>query len=141
MKISKILKYTSLSFVVLLLLFSFLVFMTIKNSKGCKQIVIDTYEIHSNIDIPSVSFVNCYYDESLGIRISVYDLHAPLNMFDFERMEQSPSTDILKGRFLLADNELPKEPVLYKATGEKWGRIWTYVLDTKSDRLWVELVY
>lgn len=43
-------------------LFTFLG-LTIVNSKGCSQIVIDTNELHSGIDIPDVDFINCYFDE------------------------------------------------------------------------------
>ena len=54
-------------------LFTFLG-LTIVNSKGCRQIVIDTNELHSGIDIPDVDFINCYFDEQKKIRVSIYKL-------------------------------------------------------------------
>ena len=54
-------------------LFTFLG-LTIVNSKGCSQIVIDTNELHSGIDIPDVDFINCYFDEQKKIRVSIYKL-------------------------------------------------------------------
>lgn len=58
--------------------FSFLG-LTIVKSKGCSQIVIDTNELHSGIDIPDVDFVNCYFDEQKKTRVSIYKLK--LNRF------------------------------------------------------------
>lgn len=40
-------------------LFAFLG-LTILNSRGCSQLVIDTNELHSGIDIPDADFINCY---------------------------------------------------------------------------------
>ena len=117
------------------------IYLSITNSVDCSQMVIDTYEIHSNIDIPSVSFINCYYDEGSDTRISVYDLNSAISMRKFKRLDLSKNSDFLAGSFLLSKQELPKSTDLYIATGEKRGTKWTYLLDKNTQRLWAELKY
>ena len=113
----------------------FLIFMTFSNSTDCSQLVIDTYEIHSGIDIPKVEFVNCYYDENSKTRISVYDLDSYFDLKQFEIFNSKSQTEVLHGISLLEDNELPKNEYLYLASGEKWGTKWTYLVDRKTQRL------
>ena len=48
-----------------------LIYLTFSNSTDCDQLVIDTYELHSRINIPKVEHVNCYFDEELNTRILV----------------------------------------------------------------------
>lgn len=116
-------------------------YLSFTNSVDCSQLVIDTYEVHSNINIPSVSFVNCYYDKASETRISVYDLNASISMRKFKKIDLSTNEDFLAGRSLLLNHELPGSSDLYIATGEKSGIKWTYVLDKKTQRLWAELKY
>jgi hypothetical protein len=116
-------------------------YLSFINSKDCSQLVIDTYEVHSHINIPAVDFVNCYYDDDLKLRISVYDLKAD---FDFTVMQPvSPSTaeQSLRGFALLNEVEQPSGKELYLATGERWGRPWTYLYDQDKERLYAELHY
>ena len=103
--------------------------------------VIDTYEIHSNIDIPAVLALNCYYDEEIDVRISVYILEGTLNLNRFKTMDRYETIGLLSGRNLLNENEIPKSDKLSVATGDKWGRTWTYVFEAKTRRLWAELKY
>jgi hypothetical protein len=117
------------------------IYLTFSNSIDCSQMVIDTYEIHSGINIPKVDFVNCYYDENANTRISVYDLVGKISMNKFELVNASTQTELLQGQFLLAENEQPKASTLYIASGEKRGTKWTYLVDTSSKRLWAELNY
>ena len=130
-------------FVVLLILATpiILVYLTFSNSTDCSQLVIDTYEIHSGIDIPEVSFVNCYYDEKSDTRISVYDLNSSINLNKFELSNTSSESGLLQGFDLLGESERPSETDVYVASGEKWGTKWTYVVKAKSRRLWAELKY
>lgn len=114
-------------------------FLTIKNSKDCSQIVIDTYEIHSKIDIPEVDHVNCYFDEKRNTRISIYNLKGHINIDGFDYVHTIK--DELKGMDLLSIEEKPSNPSIYVASGERFGRSWTYVVDQRANRLWAELNY
>ena len=117
-----------------------LIYLTFSNSVDCSQMVIDTYELHSRIDIPKVHYVNCYYDEQSQTRISVYDLQGAIDMNGFEKIEAS-SEALLKGMRLLSSEERPGKNELYLASGERWGTKWTYALDRETNRLWAELNY
>lgn len=115
-------------------------YLAFSNSIDCDQLVIDTYELHSNINIPKVEYVNCYFDKELNTRISVYDLRGSINLEDFEPLIVAVTQ--LRGIELLSKDELPPQSAnLYLATGERWGTKWTYVIDRKSNRLWAELSY
>lgn len=117
-----------------------LIYLTFSNSTNCNQFVIDTYEIHSNIDIPQVEVVNCYFNEELNTRISVYDLKGFIDLNDFQTVNCS-STDILRGMALLTEEERPLGSNLYLASGESWGTKWTYAIDQETNRLYAELNY
>lgn len=117
------------------------IYMTFANSIDCDQLVIDTYEIHSGINIPKVDFVNCYYDEQGQTRISVYDLKGEIILSKFVKSNDSSTITNLKGIGLLTESERPKGNNFYLASGEKWGRKWTYIFDPQSQRLWAELNY
>ena len=125
----------------ILTLFVVFVFLTFKNSKDCSQIVIDTYEIHSNIDITKVSPINCYYDSESNIRISIYRLRGNINLERFRRVENEEGINSISGKYLLSKGELPTAENLRVATGQKWGRTWTYVYEIDTRRLWAELNY
>jgi len=114
--------------------------MSFVNSLDCSQLVIDTYELHSKIDIPEVDFVNCYYNEELNTRISVYNLNGTIDLDHFKKVRNS-SKDYFLGDALLGQRELPSGAYLYLASGERWGRKWTYAVDQESKRLWAELKY
>jgi len=116
------------------------IYMSFVNSIDCSQLVIDTYELHSNIDIPKVEFVNCYYDKDLNTRISVYDLKEKISLNDFEKIQTGYQV-VLKGDQLLNDHELPTGNNIYHASGKRWGTEWTYLVDPRSNRLWAELDY
>ena len=119
----------------------FLICLTFSNSTDCIQLVIDTYELHSGINIPEVEFVNCYYDESSNTRISVYELNSNIDLSKFELSELKPQSSYLNGMVLLDESERPNKTKMYLASGEKWGNKWTYVVDNNSQRLWAELKY
>lgn len=118
-----------------------LVYLTFVNSTDCGQLVIDTYEIHSGIDIPEVSFVNCYYDKQSATRISVYTLNSIIDLNKFELSSTSSVAETLQGFDLLSESERPNEVDIYVASGRKWGTEWMYVVDAKSSKLWAELKY
>ncbi|MCG8307339.1 MAG: hypothetical protein MI975_08100 [Cytophagales bacterium] len=111
------------------------------NSNDCSQLVIDTYELHSGINIPEVDFVNCYYDEKSNTRISIYDLNTSIDLNKFELLSSASPNDLLQGLDLLGELERPTGADIYLASGEKWGTKWTYAVDTAHRRLWAELNY
>jgi len=117
------------------------IYLSFSNSIDCSQLVIDTYEIHSGINIPKVEFVNCYYDECSRTRISVYELNAQIDLSKFELFERPSQAEYLQGVLLLAEAERPNGSYLYVASGEKWDTKWTYVVDKEAQRLWAELKY
>ena len=119
----------------------FLIYLTFSNSTDCSQLVIDTYELHSGINIPEVEFINCYYDENSNTRISVYKLNSDIDLSKFELSEFTSQTKYLNGISLLDETERPNKTQIHLASGEKWGNQWTYVVDNDSRRLWAELKY
>lgn len=124
-------------------LFTFLG-LTIVNSKGCSQIVIDTNELHSGIDVPDVDFINCYFDEQKKIRVSIYKLK--LNEFYFENYIKTNDFKLIapitySGITQLEIGEHPTTNKLYEASGIKWGNEWKYVIERETGILWVEIIY
>jgi hypothetical protein len=117
------------------------IFLTIANSKDCNQLVIDTYEIHSNIDIPKVLPINCYYDDNAKVRISVHELQKSINLGGFIIVDKDKGLNSLSGKFLLSEDDLPDSDKLRIATGENWGHTWTYVFEKETMKLLVELSY
>lgn len=115
------------------------IYLTFSNSVDCSQLVIDTYELHSGINIPKVEFVNCYYDERSNTRISVYELKSDIELRNFQFSHFTSQT--LHGMPLLDETERPDKADLYLASGKKWGNKWTYVVDNDANRLWAELKY
>ena len=116
--------------------------LSIVNSNGCSQIVIDTNELHSGIDIPDVDFINCYFDEQKKIRVSIYKLK--LNQFyldayvkKFKLIDRKSSSRITQ----LEIKERPTTDKLYQVGGTKWGNEWKYVVEPETGTLWVEIIY
>lgn len=118
-----------------------LIYLTFSNSTDCSQLVIDTYEIHSGINIPKVKFLNCYYDENSKTRISIYELDSEMDLSKFELSQLTSETEFLHGMSLLDETERPSRKSMYIASGDKWGTKWTYLVDNDVRRLWTELKY
>lgn len=143
MKLKNIVKS---KFLFLLIFIPFVLgYITVTQSKNCEKLVIDTYEIHSNIDIPASDNSGCYYDAKKDIRISVFELRDEAEDFiksnKLKRLTQPFSQTVLKGYNLLAKEQRPQSRHLYKKSGMLWGNKWSYLVDKKSGRLWVELAY
>ena len=126
-------------------LFYGFVLWSIRASGGtCEQMVIDSNEWASGIDIPAVTYANCYYNEIEGVRTAVYRLDPQetslthyLQRYSFEPLTTAPA---LQGEHTLADTErIPEDGNLYRASGQKNDQQWQYVLDAKSGKLWVEI--
>lgn len=118
------------------------VVLTVVNSKGCSQIVIDTNELHSGIDIPEVDFINCYFDEQKKTRVSIYKLkfnefYLKMYTSKFKLIDQTA----LSGITQIEISEQPTSNRIYEATGTKWGDKWKYVVEPETGRLWVEIIY
>jgi hypothetical protein len=111
-------------------------FYEAKNTTDCDGFVIDSYEVHSGINIPQAEVINCYYDKEKGVRTTVYLLQEPIQASLFVKN----NTPILKGENLLQENEKPQDKLL-SAEGERWGRKWTYIIEPSSNRLWAELSF
>lgn len=111
-------------------------FYQAKNSDDCQSFVIDSYEVHSGIDIPNVEAINCYFNEEKDVRTSLYFLKEPLKTDNFTVIDSFT----LAGSDLLTENEKPSSDLLL-AEGERWNRKWTYLLEPKSNRLWVEIEF
>ena len=116
--------------------------LTIVNSEGCSQLVIDTNELHSGIDLPEVDFINCYFDEARKTRISVYRLK--LNQFYLKEYVSKftlvdPAT--FSGITQLKIREQPTTSTMYQKSGVTWGDKWKYVVEPETGILWVEIVY
>ncbi len=134
-------KITIVSLSLLIVAFPILfICLTFANSTDCSQLVIDTYELHSGINIPKVEFVNCYFDTDLNTRISVYDLKGVVDLENFELVSIS-NVNYLQGINLLSPEERPQHAELWLASGKRWGTQWAYAFDYKSNRLWAELNY
>lgn len=117
--------------------------LTIKGSKDCDQLVIDTAELYSGIDIPKVDYINCYFNETQNTRVSIYTLRDLISIDKFISKNQFDGIDI-KDLNLLEEvdkNELPVETRLYATSGKSFGNEWQYIVEKESRRLWVVLKY
>src|SRR5688572_12113194 len=113
--------------------------LTIINSKDCTQLVIDTSEIHSGIDIPKVSSINCYFDDERNVRLSIYSLKGLvfLDKYLYENKFEPVDLKELSFQIALSEQEKPKEDKLYAASGTTWGNEWRYIVEKETNRLWV----
>ena len=120
--------------------------VSVLNSKGCGQLVIDTFEAHSGIDIPSdissIEYINCYYDDTEEVRIAIYRLKIELQAYLLGRNFRTvhSATDLgFQGFRMLTTDELPSGETFYFAEGSKWGNAWRYLVEKETGRLWAEL--
>ena len=119
-----------------------LVYLAAKNSRDCRQMVIDGYEVRSGINIPAVAATSCYFDAERKMRVSVYELKVPVRQFiGTSNLSAVAGVNPLKSSHLLSASELPGDGELYAREGSKWGDQWQYVVDAKSGRLWVEVLF
>tara|TARA_B110000467_G_C18104731_1_gene359128 strand:- start:226 stop:642 length:417 start_codon:yes stop_codon:yes gene_type:complete len=128
---------SALAFILLLIGFYTWTFFQAKKTQDCDSFVIDSYEVHSGINILEIETINCYYDSENEIRTAIYFLKKPLNTENFSKADTSFT---LLRNSLLTVEEKPTEELLI-AQGNRWGRNWTYVLEPKSSRLWVEIEF
>lgn len=140
-KTSIILTISFISLITLVILFFYL---SINNSKDCSQLVIDTYELASGIDIPKQTNSQCYYNENEQIRVGIYSVS---NIDDFiftnglERIDYKENIILWSTDFLLENNAIT--PIntnnLFLVTGEKKGNKWQCLLDKNTGKMWFEI--
>jgi len=118
-----------------------LMFQDIRNPKGCKAFVIDSYEVHSGINIPRVEGIDCVHDAELGMRMATYKTLESMTSPKFRALHEGES-QLLESQFpLLTSDPLPAHRPLKVATGRKWQRDWAYVWDEKGEKLWAMMRY
>lgn len=119
-----------------------LVYLAAKESRDCRQMVVDGYEVRSGINIPAVAATSCYFDAERNMRVSVYELKVPVRQFIGSiKLTAVAEASPLKSSHLLSASELTANGELYAREGSKWGDQWQYVVDAKSGRLWVEVLF
>ena len=143
-KVTSLRRIAILTAILLPLLLAGFLFLTVKNSKGCSQLVIDTYELHSGIDIPEVESVSCHYDETKAVRLAVYSFREGAAVYlDPRRFEptRAAGESVLRGFDLLSAEEVPRDGEFLLAQGTRWGREWRYLVDRRTGKLWAEISY
>lgn len=114
------------------------------SSKDCSQIVIDTNEVHSGIDIPKVESINCYFDQQARIRVSVYKLK--LSDLDLNKYISKYGFKLVNSNLLfdprgLKISEQPSAFRLYQVAGIQSDNKWKYTIEVETKTLWVEIIY
>jgi len=136
-------KIITISLLVILVAPFIFIGLSIINSKDCTQLVIDTSEIHSGIDIPKVESINCYFDDERNVRLSIYSFKSVvfLDKYLYENKFEPVNLKELGLQIALSEQEKPKENKLYAISGTTWGNEWRYIVEKETNRLWVEIKY
>ncbi len=122
--------------------------MTFRNSKDCSQLVIDTYEIASGIDVPKLQEADCHYLEEERIRVGIYlidteavNLQQYIETNELSPFDQSQEPELWSAGFLQDAHEpLPQEEsALFYAQGSNHRSNWQCVLEKETGRLWFEI--
>ncbi len=143
-KFKTILTYLALV-VVFLVIFTYL---SVKNSKNCDKFVIDTYESASHIDIPKVTFSDCYYFETEQIRTGIYVLDTEITNLDtyIQKFEFAPTTFEQNGELWTNAYLMHKEASLPDETGDFFfaegtskKSEWQCLLDKNTGKMWFQI--
>ncbi|MEL6671773.1 MAG: hypothetical protein AAFR61_06260 [Bacteroidota bacterium] len=111
------------------------------------EMTIDSYEVHTNIDIPKVTRAECYYEDENGVKITIFDLNERLvdipawaSRYEFKRMDSTyqPHLEGL-GMLAEADQHFPAYPHLLRRFGEDEEREWEYFMDKRDGKIWAEI--
>ncbi len=111
-----------------------------ENSQDCSQFVIDSYEVHSGVDIPKVNAINCYYDMRNKVRLSVYLLDTQIDTYlQRHKFVRNPARldQLINMYALLDESELPVSAQLYTINGGTWK----YVVERETGKMWVEMAF
>lgn len=123
-------------------------YFSVRNSKNCDKFVIDTYESASHINIPEVTFSDCYYFEKERLRTGIYDIDTTATDLDayIKEFNLQASTFQAKGQLwtspFLENREAPlpsKEGNFFYNEGETKKSAWQCVLDKNTGRLWFQI--
>ncbi|KAA3631168.1 MAG: hypothetical protein DWQ02_16725 [Bacteroidetes bacterium] len=122
--------------------------MTFRNSKDCSQLVIDTYEMASGIDIPKLLDADCHYLEEERIRVGIYvidteavNLQQYIESNELSPFSQEETPEMWSSGFLEDLQELlpRQESTLFHAHGNNHRSRWQCVLEKETGRLWFEI--
>jgi len=132
------------SIVVLTVLVILFIYFTIKNSKDCDQLVIDTYEFYSGIDIPKQANAQCYYDPNEQIRVGVYSIKNSNDFISSNELKKidNQETKILWSIDLLLENNaaVPNSTTdLYRVIGKNKKNKWQCLVDKNTGKMWFEI--
>jgi hypothetical protein len=134
------------SFITIMVLMIFLFFFfTIKNSKGCDQFVIDTYEIATGINIPKQIDTECYYDKKTNTRIGIYRINKIdefITKNGFLKLDNNKNLQLWTIDFLLEDKKIETPGSfddLYGLTGSHKGDLWQCIIDRNTGKMWIEI--
>lgn len=120
---------------------------SLKESKGCGQLVIDSNEVITGLNVPPQLAANCYFDENRPLRVGLYQLENPekyIRENGFTRMEEIALSDLFWSYELLKSNEeeFPKdEPEWYAVQGVKRGHQWQCLVERTSGKMWMEVLW
>lgn len=122
--------------------------MTFRNSKDCSQLVIDTYELASGINIPKLQEADCHYLKDERIRVGIYvidteavNLQEYIESNDLDLFDQSQELKLWSAGYLQDAPDLlsPEEGALFFAQGSNHRSRWQCVLEKETGRLWFEI--
>jgi hypothetical protein len=141
MKISQVLILVGIFLITVFFGFSF------KESKGCGQLVIDSNEVITGLNVPPQLDANCYFDEKRQLRVGLYQLENPKKYIrenGFMRMEEVALGDLFWSIELLKNNmeEFPESnPDWYALQWVKRGHQWQCIIERTSGRMWMEVLW
>jgi hypothetical protein len=120
------------------------IFFGVKNSKNCKQFVIDSNELLSGINIPKQNDCQCFYIESEDTRVGVYEIVNTASFIRNHRFEKliGENRELLWSQKFLNPEELTfpdTKNSLFLAQGIEKGNKWQSLLDVDSGIMWFEV--
>jgi hypothetical protein len=123
-------------------------YFSVKNSKNCDKFVIDTYESASHINIPEVTFSDCFYFETEKLRTGIYDIDTKITDLDtyIKEFDLQATTFQAKGQLWTSpflenrDAPLPSaEGNFFFKEGETKKSVWQCLLDKNTGRMWFQI--
>ncbi len=132
----------------ILICFVLFLSLSLKNSKDCSQLVIDTNEIASGIDIPKLEEADCFYQEEEKTRVGIYlidqgktNLDGYIYKFDLRPVDTNGENPLWTFTYLEENNApLPNaQSQLFGKAGQGKNSSWQCLLDKNTGRLWFEI--
>lgn len=142
----KALIITSISISIIVIFVFLFVYFTIRNSKDCSQLVIDTYELASGIDIPKQTNSECYYDENDHIRVGIYSINNIeisnfINKYRLVKIDFNTKNILWSYNYLLKNNAVLPDSSgnLFRVTGDNKRNKWQCLIDINTGKMWFEI--